>query len=196
MLVGIDVSLQDHQVQIMGKNGNSFSRFSVPSTRPGADTLIERMMTAAEKKQSQTLRIGMEATNNLGWHLAALSGRPTSRIPPKISSHVYVLNARKIARFKLAKYDGLVWHCQQSGKFEAEETQRMPGNKYLRYYLVQAADQLHKTTANYRAFYQKKYKEVPKHQHKRALVLTARKLVRLVFSLLSTRQLYIPPERR
>ncbi|SFK34822.1 hypothetical protein SAMN04488569_10251, partial [Marinilactibacillus piezotolerans] len=41
------------------------------------------------------------------------------------------------------------------------------------------------------AYYQKKYKEVPKTQHKRALVLTARKLVRLVFALLSDHQLYI-----
>ena len=38
----------------------------------------------------------------------------------------------------------------------------------------------------------KKYKEVPKHQHKRALVLTARKLVRLVDVLLRNGQLYTP----
>jgi hypothetical protein len=35
----------------------------------------------------------------------------------------------------------------------------------------------------FKRFYQRKYQEVPKHQHKRALVLTARKLVRLVFSI-------------
>jgi transposase len=113
---------------------------------------------------------------------------------------VLIAEIGDIRRFKnhhkLAKYAGLVWHRQQSGEFEAEETQRMPGNKYLRYYLIQAADQLRKHDSQYRAFYQKKYKEVPKHQHKRALVLTARKLVRLVYSLLSTNQLYIPPERR
>ena len=70
------------------------------------------------------------------------------------------------------------------------------GNKYLRYYLVQAAEAVRKYDAEYKAFYQKKYNEVTKHQHKRALVLTARKLVRLVHSLLRTNQLYIPPERR
>ncbi|GAW92251.1 ISChy1, transposase [Calderihabitans maritimus] len=42
----------------------------------------------------------------------------------------------------------------------------------------------------YKAYYQKKYHEVTKHQHKRALVLTARKLVRLVFALLSKGQIY------
>ncbi|MGX7104870.1 IS110 family transposase, partial [Globicatella sanguinis] len=42
--------------------------------------------------------------------------------------------------------------------------------------------------------YHKKFQEVPKHQHKRALVLTARKLVRLVDVLLRNHQLYTPPE--
>lgn len=106
-----------------------------------------------------------------------------------------------IKRFKdhhaLAKFAGLVWTQYQSGEFEAENTSRMrTGNKYLRYYLVQAADAIRKHDAEYKAFYQKKYKEVTKHQHKRALVLTARKLVRLVHSLLRTNQLYMPQERR
>jgi len=43
----------------------------------------------------------------------------------------------------------------------------------------------------YQIFYQKKYQEVPDH-NKRALVLTARKVVRLVFALLSKNQLYDP----
>ena len=97
----------------------------------------------------------------------------------------------------LAKYAGLAWNKYQSGEFEAEDTKRMKtGNKYLRYYLIQAADSVRKGDPEYRAFYQKKYNEVSKHQHKRALVLTARKLVRLVYSLLNTRQLYTPSDRR
>ncbi|SDH05076.1 hypothetical protein SAMN04489735_1009105, partial [Aneurinibacillus thermoaerophilus] len=43
-----------------------------------------------------------------------------------------------------------------------------------------------------RDYYQKKYREVPKHQHKRALVLTARKLVRLIDALLRNDQIYTP----
>ena len=106
-----------------------------------------------------------------------------------------------IKRFKnhhaLASYTGLIWSQSQSGEYESEETSRLnSGNKYLRYYFIQAADKVRQHDAEYKAFYQKKYKEVPKHQHKRALVLTARKLVRLVYSLLSTNQLYTPPERR
>jgi len=97
----------------------------------------------------------------------------------------------------LAKFAGLVWNKYQSGDFEAEDTERvMTGNKYLRYYLVEAADKVRKYDSEYEAFYHKKFNEVTKHQHKRALVLTARKLVRLVFMLLKTKKLYTPPERR
>ncbi|WP_026961079.1 IS110 family transposase, partial [Alicyclobacillus herbarius] len=106
-----------------------------------------------------------------------------------------------IQRFKnhsaLAKYAGLVWNQNQSGEYESEETSRMrTGNRYLRYYLIQAADKVRKYDSEYVEFYRKKYGEALKHKHKRALVLTARKLVRLVFTLLTTKQLYTPPERR
>jgi len=43
-----------------------------------------------------------------------------------------------------------------------------------------------------RAYYQKKYQEVRFHPHQRALVLTARKLVRLIFAMLCKNQLYDP----
>lgn len=101
----------------------------------------------------------------------------------------------EISRFRspdvLAKYTGLWWPKNQSGEFDAEERRlKKAGNKYLRSYLVEAANSLRVHNEEYKAFYQKKYTEVRRHQHKRALVLTARKLVRLVFSLLKTRQLY------
>lgn len=407
MLVGIDVSLKSHHVQFMHEDGTSLTSFSITNNQLGADSLIHKMLVTAEKGQLQTVKIGMEATSNLGWHLAHYLRQQLKGYEPAIQSHVYVLNARKVARFKkgydslvkndridawviadhlrfgrlpnemkesiqydalqrltrtrfhltkniardktyflnqvflkfsglrqdspfsntfgatslaviqelepeqiadmsieelieflqekgkkrfenpeeiakylqklarssyrldkamadpvnismsvtlsvikhmesevkrldkeiaklmkgipqtltsikgvgpvyaagliaeigditrfrnhhaLAKYAGLVWTQSQSGEFEAEETKRMlTGNKYLRYYLIQAADKLRLHDSEYKAFYQKKFKEVPKHKHKRALVLTARKLVRLVFSLLNTNQLYTPPERR
>jgi len=64
------------------------------------------------------------------------------------------------------------------------------GNAYLRYYLCEAANAVRMHTAEYRAYYERKYHEVRQHQHKRALVLTARKLVRLVVRLLVTNQPY------
>jgi hypothetical protein len=42
----------------------------------------------------------------------------------------------------------------------------------------------------YKDFYYKKFGEVKTHQHKRALALTSRKLIRLIFGLLANNQLY------
>jgi transposase len=407
MLIGIDVSLRSHHVQFMDGDGRSLASFAVSNDQTGADTLIHKALDTASKEKLEHLHIGMEATSNLGWHLAHYLKNELQSYEPNIQSQVYVLNARKVARFKkgydtlpkndridawviadhlrfgrlphemkdiiqyealqrltrtrfhlmksikrdktyflnqvflkfsgmrqdnpfsntfgntslaviqelepdhimamsmeelieflqdkgknrfenpeeiatylkkiarssyrldkamadpvnislattlsviqhlesevkkldkeiakimkgipetltsvkgigpvfaagilaeiggidrfhnhadLAKYAGLVWNQNQSGEFEAEETSRMrTGNKYLRYYLVQAADSVRRNDDEYGAFYQKKYNEVPKHKHKRALVLSARKLVRLVFMLLKTNKMYTPPERR
>jgi len=102
-----------------------------------------------------------------------------------------------IHRFKdqasLAKYAGLTWSKHQSGKFTADETNMIrSGNRYLRFYLVEAANSVKNNEPEFRNYYYKKYHEVPKHQHKRALVLTARKLVRLVDALLRNDQIYTP----
>jgi len=95
------------------------------------------------------------------------------------------------AHAALARYAGLVWGKHQSGNFTAEETPLVrSGNSYLRYYLVEAANSLRVHNPEYQAFYQRKYDESVKHHHKRALVLTARKLVRLVYALLSKQQMY------
>lgn len=100
-----------------------------------------------------------------------------------------------ITRFRddddLAKFAGLTWRRNQSGQYESEETRMAKnGNEHLRYYLYEAANALKVHNAEYKAYYTKKYHEVPKHQHKRALALTARKLVRLIFALLKKGQLY------
>jgi len=94
---------------------------------------------------------------------------------------------------KLAKYAGLYWKRNQSGNYESERTSlTRTGNHYLRYNLVEAANSVMRNEPVYREYYLKKYSEVPKHQHKRALVLTARKLVRMVDVLLRNHQLYAP----
>ncbi|MDY0277209.1 MAG: IS110 family transposase, partial [Acholeplasma sp.] len=92
---------------------------------------------------------------------------------------------------KLAKFAGITWRKHQSGNFEADDTQMTKtGNKYLRYFLIQAANMARIHNPIYRDYYLKKFNEVKTHQHKRALALTARKLVRLIYSLLSDNQLY------
>ena len=95
----------------------------------------------------------------------------------------------------VAKFAGLVWHKDQSGDFEAEHSRMIKsGNRYLRYYLLEAANSVRRCDSEFRRYYGLKFKEVNKYQHKRALALTARKLVRLVFRLLKDNRLYIPPE--
>ena len=96
---------------------------------------------------------------------------------------------------KLAKYAGLAWRQHQSGDFEAQNTRLIKtGNRFLKYYLGEAAMSLVRCDAEYKRFYHLKYNEVNKYQHNRALALTARKLVRLVFRLLKDNRLYIAPE--
>ena len=95
----------------------------------------------------------------------------------------------------VAKYAGLVWKQHQSGEFEAQNTRLIKsGNRFLRYYLLEAANSVRRCDSEFRRYYDLKYKQVNKYQHKRALALTARKLVRLVFRLLKEGRNYIPPE--
>ncbi len=106
-----------------------------------------------------------------------------------------------ISRFpgqaQLAKYAGLTWRKNQSGNFCGDVTPlTKTGNSYLRYYLIQAAQCMVKHNVEYREYFCRKYKETTRHPHKRALSLTARKLVRLVYALLSRNQLYMAPDER
>lgn len=91
----------------------------------------------------------------------------------------------------LAKYAGLYWPKGDSGDFISEDNKMSKaGNPYLRYYLGEAANSVRKHNAEYADYYARKYAEANKHQHKRALALTSRKFVRLVFGLLVKNQLY------
>ncbi|MDQ8233365.1 transposase [Enterococcus faecium] len=62
----------------------------------------------------------------------------------------------------------------QSGNYQSQNTHLIkPGNRYFRYYLVEAVNSVKNYLPEYKAFYQSKYKEVQKHQHTRAFVLIA-----------------------
>lgn len=91
----------------------------------------------------------------------------------------------------LAKYAGLTWRTNQSGNHSSDETyMTKTGNKYLRYYLIEAANSVRKNILEYKTYYNKKFGETTTHQHKRALALTSRKFVRLIFGLLTKNQIY------
>ena len=102
---------------------------------------------------------------------------------------------RFASQASVAKYAGLVWTQHQFGEFEAQNTRMIKsGNRYLRYYLLEAANSVRRCDPEFRRYYDLKYYEVNKFQHKRALAFTARKLVRVVFRLLKDNRLYIVPE--
>ncbi|SHD78317.1 IS110 family transposase [Schnuerera ultunensis] len=91
----------------------------------------------------------------------------------------------------LAKYAGLTWRVNQSGDYTSDDTNMTKtGNKYLRYYLIEAANSVKNNSTEYNEYYNKKFGEVTIHQHKRAFALTSRKLVRLIFGLLTKNQIY------
>ncbi len=94
----------------------------------------------------------------------------------------------------LARYAGLVWNPHESGTFQAEDTSMSKaGNHYLRYYLVEAANSVRLHCPEYREYYNAKLAQSTKHAEKRAAVLTARKLVRLIDALLRAGTLYKQP---
>ena len=97
----------------------------------------------------------------------------------------------------LAKYCGIVWRQNQSETFEADETpMSKAGNCCLRYYIIEATGSVINHCPEYRAFYEKKFAEVTTHQHKRALALTSRKFLRMLFGLLDKSQLYSAEKSR
>ena len=97
----------------------------------------------------------------------------------------------------IAQYAGLTWETHESGHFQAEDTELTKrGNSYLRYYLVEAANSVRLHCPDYGRYYAAKSAETPKHAHQRALVLTARKLVRLIDVLLREGKRYLAPAER
>lgn len=97
----------------------------------------------------------------------------------------------------LAKYCGIMWKRNQSGEFDAEDRKMLKvGNRYLRYYIIEATASVIRHCPEFKSFYDRKYAETRTHKHKRALALTSRKFLRLLFSLLDKEQLYSPEKSR
>lgn len=97
----------------------------------------------------------------------------------------------------LAKYCGIIWNDNDSGEFETEDKRmRKAGNRYLRYYIIEATCSVINNCPECKAFHNKKYAKTRTHQHKRALALTSRKFIRLLYGLLDKGQLYSPEKSR
>ena len=62
----------------------------------------------------------------------------------------------------LAKYAGISWSKHQSEDFEASNTRMiLTGNKYLKYYFLEATNKVRMHDAEFKCYYQSKLKEVP-----------------------------------
>lgn len=93
----------------------------------------------------------------------------------------------------LAKYAGITWSINQSGPSKSDDTRLTKrGNKYLRYYFMEAANSVRRHEPEYHKYYLSKFNEVHTHQHRRAVSLTSRKLIRLIFCLLAKNSQYLP----
>ena len=98
----------------------------------------------------------------------------------KVYSAGIIAEIGDIRRFQsqasVAKFAGLVWTQRQSGNFEAQDTRLIKsGNRFLRYYLLEAANSVRRCDSEFRRYYDLKYKEVNKYQHKRATRLNCQK---------------------
>lgn len=103
--------------------------------------------------------------------------------------------ARFPSEAAVARYAGLWWPRAQSGSVSAQDRRlSKAGNAYLRYYLLQAADRVRHHVPAYQNFYADKYRTARTHKHKRALVLTARKFIRLIVALLKSQQEFRMPD--
>jgi len=90
----------------------------------------------------------------------------------------------------VANLAGLWWPKNDSGRSQSQNCRlSRERNPYLRFWFVQAAYSLQLYQPDYAAYYHRKYNEAHDHRHMRALILTARKSVRLIFALLHKGQL-------
>lgn len=97
---------------------------------------------------------------------------------------------------QLAQFAGLTWQAAQSGQLTREDRPlARTGNAYLRYDLVEAANSVRRHDPRYATYYAQQVAEITQFAHRGALVLTARKLTRLVFALLRDDRAYNPEHR-
>src|SRR3954454_16030838 len=97
--VGLDVSQREAAVCfLLGDGGEPAPRGTAPTSQPGADALIARLVALAQAHAVDELRIGMEATSLYWWHLAgALKDAPP--LAP-YRPQVYALNPKLVHDFR------------------------------------------------------------------------------------------------
>jgi transposase len=166
-----------------------------PDLRPAVNQVLRWNLQLVNALEHQLQHVNAGITAAMQGFSNTLTTIPG--IGPVFSAGI-IAEIGDLARFdhdeaKVAQFAGLHWRQRESAAFKADETRLTKrGNAYLRYYFCEAANIVRLHDADYAAYYQRKHDEVRTHQHKRAVALTARKLVRLVVRLLTTNQPYQP----
>jgi transposase len=168
------------------------------------DYLMDEMVTATLASILDHIRSIDRLTKRLDQHIArCIEPVPNPIITVKGLGPVITAGLMAeivdVSRFPehkhLAQYFGISWTKRSSAGSPTQKSRMTKvGNPYGRYYFVIGADKLRMFNLEYKAYYWRKYNEVSEHQHKRALVLTARKLVRLVHALLTKNVPYVRPQ--
>jgi hypothetical protein len=67
----------------------------------------------------------------------------------------------------VTKYAGLKWGKTQWAELQAQETRlTRTANRYLRYCPCEAVNAVHRSAPEYRTYYDRKFHEVRKHEHR------------------------------
>ena len=175
---------------------------SLQSSYP-IDPQTDEMVTVTLATQLDHIRFIQRSQKHLEQHIARTIDpvpNPIISVPglgPVITAGLLaeIVDVSRFPEHKhLAQYFGISWERRSTGNFVSQNTRLTKvGNPYGRYYFIQGADKARQHALEYKAFYWRKYNEVSKYRHKRALVLTARKLVRLVHALLTKNEPYVRP---
>lgn len=165
-----------------------------PNSQEGAE-LLESMIVDVLKANHQFkyVVIGMESTGFYGVHLANFLS--ASELLAPLSVRVYCLNPKEVRNYKksfkdIGKNDGIdSFVIADFAPVRRISIKPRRGSQYLalqrltrhRMHIIEATGSVINHCPEYKAFYNKKFAETRTHQHKRALVLTSRKFIRLLF---------------
>jgi transposase len=190
----VDPELIVQEVQIAARNSYRLDKTAYdPVTIALASSLnlIKAYQTELKAIDKSIIKLIKGFQNNAFVSLTSIPG-----IGPVIAAGI-IAEIGDIHCFKnndaLAKYAGVTWSVDESGPMKSEETRLTKrGNKYLRYYFMEAANSVRRFDPSYQDYYLSKFSEVHMHQHRRAVSLTSRKLIRLIFGLLAKNSQFVP----
>ena len=186
--VGIDIAKLNHFASAISSDGEILIEpFQFSNDSDGFHMLVSRL----DSLESDNIIIGLESTAHYGDNLVRFHDSVIMTIPGigYINGEIILGEIGDIHRFstpcKLLAFAGLgpsVYH--QSGNFQGRRTRMSKrGSRVLRYALINAAHNIVKNNAAFKAYYDKKMAEGRTHYN--ALGHCAGKLVRVIWKMLT-----------